>query len=142
MGAIALAEQALRVVQNSHQVRSVEVDVTASVGIALFPNHGQSVDELLRCADIAMYASKTTGVPTLYAPELDNHSVARLALASQLRRAIEQHELTVHFQPKADLETRVIGSVEALVRWEHPEHGTLPPISSSRWQSRPDSSGR
>ena len=108
VGAIAVAEQAISEVQRSHQVRDVEVDVTASIGIALFPNHGQSVDELLRCADIAMYASKTTGAPTLYAPELDNHSVARLALASQLRRAIEQHELAVHFQPKADLETGVI----------------------------------
>jgi diguanylate cyclase (GGDEF)-like protein len=127
LGAVALAERAMEEVQRSHTVAGVEVDVDASIGIALFPRHGDTVDELLRCADIAMYASKASGAPTVFAPELDHHSVARLALASQLRRAIAQRELAVYFQPKADFDTGRISSVEALVRWEHPEHGLLPP---------------
>jgi diguanylate cyclase (GGDEF)-like protein len=127
LGAVALAERAMEEVQRSHTVAGVEVDVDASIGIALFPRHGDTVDELLRCADIAMYASKASGAPTLFAPELDHHSVARLALASQLRRAIAQRELAVYFQPKADFDTGQISSVEALVRWDHPELGLLPP---------------
>jgi diguanylate cyclase (GGDEF)-like protein len=127
LGAVSLAERAMEHVQRSHTVAGVEVDVDASIGIALFPRHGRTVDELLRCADIAMYASKESGAPTLFAPELDHHSVARLALASQLRRAIAQRELAVYFQPKADFNTGQISSVEALVRWEHPELGLLPP---------------
>ncbi len=127
LGAVALAERAIEQVQASHTVAGVEVDVDASIGIALFPRHGDTVDELLRCADIAMYASKTSGAPTLFAPELDHHSAARLTLASQLRRAIAQRELAVYFQPKADFDSGQISSVEALVRWEHPEHGLLPP---------------
>jgi diguanylate cyclase (GGDEF)-like protein len=127
LGAVALAERALEEVQRSHMVAGVEVDVDASIGIALYPRHGETVDELLRCADIAMYAAKASGAPTVFARELDNHSVARLTLASQLRRAIAQSELAVYFQPKADFETGAITSAEALVRWEHPELGLLPP---------------
>jgi diguanylate cyclase (GGDEF)-like protein len=127
LGAVALADRVSEEVQSSHTVAGVEVDVDASIGIALFPRHGDNVDELLRCADIAMYQSKVSGAPTLYAPELDHHSAARLTLASQLRRAIENRELAVQFQPKADFDSGQITSVEALVRWEHPDHGLLPP---------------
>ncbi len=127
LGAVALAERVSEEVKRSHTVAGVEVDVDASIGIALFPRHGDNVDELLRCADIAMYQSKASGAPTLYAPELDHYSAARLTLASQLRRAIENHELAVQFQPKADFDSGQITSVEALVRWEHPDHGLLPP---------------
>ena len=127
LGAVALGERAVEDVQRSHKVAGVEVDVNASIGIAMFPHHGNDVDALLRCADIAMYASKVSGVPTLYARELDHHSADRLALASQLRRAITQREITVCYQPKADLESGQITSVEALVRWDHAEHGLLSP---------------
>ena len=127
LGAVALAERVIEAVKRSHTVAGVEVDVNASIGIALFPRHGDNVDELLRCADIAMYQSKASGAPTLYAPELDHHSAARLTLASQLRRAIENRELAVYFQPKADFDSGKITSVEALVRWEHPDHGPLQP---------------
>jgi diguanylate cyclase (GGDEF)-like protein len=127
LGAVALAERVREEVQRSHTVAGVEVDVDASIGIALFPRHGDDVDELLRCADIAMYQSKASGAPALYAPEFDHHSAARLTLASQLRRAIANRELAVQFQPKADFASAEIASVEALVRWEHPDHGLLPP---------------
>ncbi len=127
LGALALAQKAIDQVQRAHNVAGTEVDVDASIGIALYPQHGTDVDALLRCADIAMYESKARGVPTLYALEHDHHSADRLALGSQLRRAITQRELIVYYQPKADFDTGEITSVEALVRWEHAEHGLLSP---------------
>jgi diguanylate cyclase (GGDEF)-like protein len=127
VGALAIAERAIEDLQQPHQVSGVEVDVGASIGVALFPHHGEDVDALLRCADIALYVSKTTGAPSLYALEHDNHSADRLALGAQLRRAIQHREITVHYQPKADFRTGNIDSVEALVRWEHSERGLLAP---------------
>jgi diguanylate cyclase (GGDEF)-like protein len=127
LGAVALAERAAHEVRCTHTVAGVEVDVDASIGIALFPLHGNNVDELLRCADVAMYASKARGVPTVYAVEHDHHSADRLALGAQLRRAIVHGEIVVHYQPKADFATGEITGVEALVRWEHKERGLLGP---------------
>jgi diguanylate cyclase (GGDEF)-like protein len=127
LGAVALAEQAAHAVRSTHTVAGVEVDVDVSIGIALFPLHGNNVDELLRCADVAMYASKARGVPTVYAVEHDHHSADRLALGAQLRRAIEHGEIVVHYQPKADFASGEITGVEALVRWEHAERGLLGP---------------
>jgi diguanylate cyclase (GGDEF)-like protein len=126
-GAIALAERALAALRRPHEVSGVEVDVDASIGIALYPRHGDDVATLLRRADIAMYASKESGEPTVYAPEHDHHSADRLALVGRLRRAIAEREITVYYQPQADVRTAQVRSVEALVRWEHPEHGLLPP---------------
>lgn len=129
VGAVALAERTVHELQRPHKVSGVEIDVVASVGVALFPHHGDDVDALLRCADIALYVSKASGAPSLYALEHDHHSVDRLALGAQLRRAIQEKEITLHYQPKADFKTGNISSVEALVRWEHPERGLLGPGS-------------
>jgi diguanylate cyclase (GGDEF)-like protein len=127
VGALAIAERTVRDLQRPHQVSGVEIDVVASVGVALCPHHGDDVDALLRCADIALYVSKASGAPSLYALEHDHHSVDRLALGGQLRRAIQENEIMLHYQPKADFKTGNISSVEALVRWQHPERGLLGP---------------
>jgi diguanylate cyclase (GGDEF)-like protein len=127
VGALAIAERAVRELQRPHNVSGVEIDVVSSAGVALYPHHGDDVDALLRCADIALYVSKASGAPSLYALEHDHHSVDRLALGAQLRRAIQENEITLHYQPKADFKTGNISSVEALVRWEHPERGLLSP---------------
>jgi diguanylate cyclase (GGDEF)-like protein len=129
VGAVAIAERSVFELQRPHNVSGVEIDVAASVGVALFPHHGDDVDALLRCADIALYVSKASGSPSLYALEHDHHSVDRLALGAQLRRAIQEKEITLHYQPKADFKTGNISSVEALVRWEHPERGLLNPAA-------------
>jgi diguanylate cyclase (GGDEF)-like protein len=127
MGALAIADRAIRDLQHPHNVSGVEVDVGASIGVALYPHHGDSVEALLRCADIALYVSKAGGGPSLYALEHDHHSADRLALGAQLRRAIQEREIKVHYQPQADFVTGNIDSVEALVRWEHSERGMLSP---------------
>lgn len=103
-------------------------EVNASVGIAVYPDHGTDAATLLRGAEVAMYAAKGTVERVAeYRSSLDNHSPDRLALSSDLRRAIERDELTLYYQPKTDLRTgRVIG-VEALVRWDRPGQGLVAP---------------
>jgi diguanylate cyclase (GGDEF)-like protein len=102
------------------------LDVTTSIGVASFPEHGEDVDALLQHADVAMYLAKDAHAGTaVYDVEQDTNDAARLALAGELRGAIERGELVVHYQPKADLSSGRVVGVEALVRWEHPEHGLL-----------------
>jgi diguanylate cyclase (GGDEF)-like protein len=127
MGALAIADRAISDLEHPHNVSGVEVDVGASIGVALYPHHGDTVEALLRCADIALYVSKERGAPSLYAVEHDHHSADRLALGAQLRRAVQDREIIVHYQPQADFQTGNIDSVEALVRWDHPERGMLSP---------------
>ena len=109
-------------------LEGLAVHVGASIGIALFPDHGHDATDLLQRADVAMYQAKQerTGWE-LYDAERDLHSRDRLALAGELRDALLDGQLVLHYQPKADLQTgRVIG-VEALVRWQHPQRGLLDP---------------
>jgi diguanylate cyclase (GGDEF)-like protein len=102
------------------------LDVAASIGVAAFPDHGEDVDALLQHADVAMYVAKDAHAGTaVYDVELDTNDAARLALAGELRAAIDRGELVLHYQPKADLSTGRVVGVEALVRWEHPAHGLL-----------------
>ncbi len=106
----------------------IAIDVGASIGIALAPEHAADSSELLKCADLAMYAAKSSGVGLcVYDDGLDHSSPEDLALLGELRQAITRGELTVHVQPKAELRTGNVSSVEALVRWEHPYRGMLPP---------------
>ncbi len=109
-------------------IEGLPIAVEASIGSALYPDHGANADSLIQRADIAMYAAKQTGSGyAIYAPKLDQHSPRKLALMGELRRAIENDQLCLYYQPKVSLKTgRVIG-VEALARWQHPEHGFIPP---------------
>jgi diguanylate cyclase (GGDEF)-like protein len=109
-------------------VDSLSIRVAASMGIACFPQHGRTVRELLRHADVALYCAKASDVSfQTYAEEYDEYSIDRLALAAQLRRGIERGELTVHYQPKAPLDGGATTAVEALVRWNHPQLGRIGP---------------
>ena len=108
-------------------VGGLAIEVEASVGIAIFPEHGQDVETLIRHADVSMYVSKNTHTPIVYASAYDHHSLARLALVGELRRAVDSNELVVHYQPQADIATGEVRKVEALVRWQHPQHGLLRP---------------
>jgi len=126
--ALALAEALRDAIGQPFAVRGLRVSVGASVGVATFPTHATSGEALLQRADVAMYQAKHAGRGVeLYAAERDGHSRDRLVLASELRQAIHDDELTVLYQPKAGARDGMVRAVEALVRWQHPLHGAIPP---------------
>jgi len=122
------AERLISALQEPFAVGGLQLELDASVGIALAPDHGTDADTLLRRADVAMYVAKrgNTGWAT-YDAEQDQHSPARLALVGELRRAIDANELSLHYQPKVTYKAERVTCVEALVRWNHPQHGMLSP---------------
>ena len=127
-GAGAVAGKLRVALQQPLSVAGVALDLDASIGIAVYPEHGSDAAELLQHADVAMYLCKQAHVGFfVYDPAMDEHSPARLALLGGLRRALDRGELVLHYQPKAELATGQIHGVEALVRWQHPEHGLLAP---------------
>jgi diguanylate cyclase (GGDEF)-like protein len=127
-GAIVVVNKLQDALEEPFTIDDLTLDVEASIGLALYPDHGNDPDELLQRADIAMYAAKETHAKfVLFEPRLDQHSPRRLALLGELRRAIEDEQLVVHYQPIVDAHTSQVLGVEALVRWQHPEHGLLPP---------------
>jgi diguanylate cyclase (GGDEF)-like protein len=109
-------------------LRGVAVELEASIGVALCPDHGDDVHTLVQRADVAMYDAKRgqAGIAT-YSPERDPYSADRLGLLAELRRAIERDELVLHYQPKVSVGGGEVIGVEALVRWEHPVRGLLGP---------------
>jgi diguanylate cyclase (GGDEF)-like protein len=126
--AIGLAGRVREALEEPFRLDGLNFHMEASVGIAIYPEHGDDAHSLLRRADVAMYQAKgdRTGFE-LYAPERDVHSRERLALMGELRGAIERSELALVYQPKGTLAEGKITGVEALVRWMHPERGMVPP---------------
>jgi diguanylate cyclase (GGDEF)-like protein/PAS domain S-box-containing protein len=111
-----------------YQVEGLPLSIEASIGVACFPGDGEDVDQLLQCADIAMYTAKASGVGhALYEPSRNGHDRRRLSMLGELRRAISEGELVLHYQPKLDLRSKRIDRVEALVRWQHPTEGLVLP---------------
>jgi diguanylate cyclase (GGDEF)-like protein len=124
----AAAEAILAAFREPFEVQGISMQVENSVGICRFPAHGQDPDTILRRADVAMYDAKVGHTRyAIYEPARDPYSEARLALLGELRRAIANRELHCAYQPQADARTGVINAVEALVRWNHPQRGELPP---------------
>jgi diguanylate cyclase (GGDEF)-like protein len=106
----------------------VLMDVDVSIGIALSPVHGTDFEVLMRRADVAMYVAKGEGTGIeLYDAARDPNSPARLGTVTALREGIERGELELHYQPKVSLSDGTVVGVEALVRWQHPERGLVPP---------------
>jgi len=124
----AAARRILRGFEQSITLDDQTVDLGAGIGIACYPMHGHEVDQLMMHAEIAMYAAKSrqSGVVP-YDPGLDSGSHESLSLASELRTAVEQQQLRLWLQPKVSLATGEVVGAEALVRWQHPERGLLPP---------------
>jgi diguanylate cyclase (GGDEF)-like protein len=126
--AMLAAEKVVEALAASLVLEGHEVAVGASAGIAVFPEHGGDADTLLRKADVAMYVAKQTrGGYALYMPDQDQSSSERLTLVGALRRAIADDELTLYYQPKVDCRSGAVAGVEALVRWQHPQQGLIPP---------------
>ena len=105
------------------------VDLSAGLGIAAWPDHAADADNLLSRAEVAMYAAKRrTAGAQVYDPASDTASAANLSLLSELRRAVEASELRLYLQPKIDITTGAVCGAEALVRWQHPGRGLVPPM--------------
>jgi diguanylate cyclase (GGDEF)-like protein len=106
-----------------------EFHVTASIGISTYPTDGEDEQTLMKNADIAMYRAKEEGKNNFqfYSKELNEHSLERLTMESNLRRALERNEFRLHYQPKIDLRSGQITGVEALLRWQHPDLGMVAP---------------
>ena len=127
--AAGLAQQVLEVMKGSFDVDKHQLFISASVGISVFPSDALNAEQLLRNADSALFKAKSSGREgyALYTEELTAHAQYRIEVASDLRRALEQHELRVYYQPVHDLKSSRLIGVEALVRWEHPLRGLLSP---------------
>jgi diguanylate cyclase (GGDEF)-like protein len=127
-GAEAVARKIAELVEEPVEVDGVTIQVAASIGIAIFPEHAEEADGLARRADVAMYVAKRSGAPfAVYAPEDDRSSIRRLTLLGELRHAIAADQLVLHHQPTIDLGTGQVLRSEALLRWQHPQHGLMPP---------------
>ena len=125
---VAAARKILAALEGPFTIADQMVETGASIGIAIYPMHGDDPSTLLRRADVAMYVAKRSGGGhAVYAPEQEAQTLRRSSLAGELRRSIPQNELVLHYQPQVTLSTGAIKSVEALVRWNHPRDGLMPP---------------
>ena len=124
-----VAERLLESLQTPMLIDGHEIVITPSIGIAIAPQDADTVEDLLKRADTAMYHAKTTGKNnySFYSSAMKGTSVGRLKLESDLRRAVEREEMVLHYQPQVNIETGEISGAEALIRWNHPEHGLVPP---------------
>jgi diguanylate cyclase (GGDEF)-like protein len=125
----AIARKLLAALDEPIQLSGHECQTTASIGIAMFPEHGSDADALTKNADTAMYLAKEDGKNTfrLFTRGARMQSIERLTLENCLRHALARNEFSLHYQPKVDLASGQITGLEALLRWTHVDHGMLPP---------------
>ncbi|WON74734.1 EAL domain-containing protein [Nitrosospira sp. Is2] len=128
--ATVVAEKVIGALSLSFELEGQEVYISASLGISIFPGDGDDADSLLRSADTAMFQAKEQGpaIYQFYLPQMNERAVARLKMETQLRGALARHEFVLHYQPKASLVNGGITGFEALLRWQHPTHGLVPPL--------------
>ncbi len=126
--AASVANRILAALKEPFTAGDLNLDITATIGIALFPQHSAEPARLVRHADVARDQAKRLGwTYAFYDATQDQDGTRRLALAAELRRAIEGDELVLHYQPKIDMRSGAVCGVEALVRWMHPQRGLIPP---------------
>lgn len=124
-----LADQLLQAAAKPFVIEGQELQISASIGIAVFPEDGKDTQTLMKNAEIAMYRAKHNGKNNyqFYDANMNVHTIERLAFEAQLRRALDHREFVVYYQPKVDVRTGKVLGAEALVRWQHPENGLLYP---------------
>jgi diguanylate cyclase (GGDEF)-like protein/PAS domain S-box-containing protein len=128
--AIAMAERILVAVAKPHPVGLNDLHVTASIGVSVYPLDGTDAETLIKSADTAMYQAKDQGRHTyrFFTPEMNVRAVERHTIEENLRRALEQKQFTLHYQPKVDLRTGAITGAEALIRWTLPNGTAIAPV--------------
>ncbi len=126
---VSVSQKILQAVSTPYLLEGQEYDLTTSVGISTYPQHGEDAQELLRHADVAMYRAKEMGKNNFqfYTAQMDFNSVDRLRMESGLRRALTRDEFRLHYQPVVNLATGYMVGMEALIRWEHPQRGLVAP---------------
>ncbi len=125
---IRMAERVAARLREPVMADGVRLGVQASIGIAFSGDHDATTDTLLQRADIALYRAKTNrGEIQVYRPEIDQHTVQRLSLLGDLHSAVDNHEFEMVYQPQVDTGTGHVVAVEALMRWNHPNHGLVSP---------------
>lgn len=126
--AAGVAEKLLAEVRAPIVIGGLSFDIDASIGICVAPDQADTVEQLIQHADVAMYVAKSSNAGwNIYAPESDRNSPERLAVLGDLRRGIANNELVLYYQPKIELPSGRVRGVEALVRWNHPTRGLVPP---------------
>jgi diguanylate cyclase (GGDEF)-like protein len=124
----AAAEKLLDCVREPVVVDEVTLGIGASVGISRFPDDGEDVHDMLRRADVAMYSAKEDHAGwKLYETRLDRYSLRRFTVLNEFRRALEDQQFVLHYQPVVAIDGSIVHGAEALVRWEHPDLGLVPP---------------
>jgi diguanylate cyclase (GGDEF)-like protein/PAS domain S-box-containing protein len=127
--AASIAERLIETLREPVQIKGRDVTVQASVGIALQSSPREDADDLMRNADVALYSVKAFGKSSyaVFSPEMHQHMVNRLSVRSDLDGAVDRGEFRLHYQPIVSLESEELVGLEALVRWQHPERGVVPP---------------
>ncbi|MDA8415063.1 MAG: EAL domain-containing protein [Desulfobacteraceae bacterium] len=125
-----VARRLLKAFEQPFSLNGNDVHITASIGISLYPADGETSEELLKCADIAMYHTKAHGKNNFhfFSSAMNREAVKRLSLENDLRLALEKGEFLLHYQPKIFATDRRISGMEALIRWQHPRSGMIPPL--------------
>ena len=127
--ATAYAQKIIKMLELPIPLAELDIPIATSIGVALYPTHGRTAAVLLQRADVSMYyAKRQRSGYALYTPEIDPNSLRRLTMVGELRHALDNDELFLQYQPKIEVQTGRCCGVEALVRWQHPQHGVVPPL--------------
>jgi predicted signal transduction protein with EAL and GGDEF domain len=127
----AIADKLIQTFEKPFTVHNQLLSVSASIGIAIYPYHGDDFNNLLKNSDVAMYKAKESGKNTycFYTKKMNRDIIDQFKIESDLKSALQNNEFILHYQPQIDLATNTIAGVEALIRWNHPQHGMIPPLS-------------